>query len=67
VITATARMEKPDDVLVSITLTMTAGEWRRLTELMPRDQHPAWVVSWAIVKAVQAFTAAHRGEVEIAP
>ena len=65
-ITATAKCSQPDDVLITITMTMTAGEWRELVKGIPA-RYPGWPVAEAIGKAVDAFTQTHIGAVEVAP
>jgi hypothetical protein len=61
-VTATAKATNPDDILVTISLTMTVGEWKRLSDDMPTNS--GWAVSRAIDKALAAFIKTAEGVVD---
>lgn len=63
VITAVARVQRPEDTVLTISLSMTAGEWKRLVASTDTD-YPGWVVRRAIDKALASFSATHEGVVE---
>lgn len=59
---AAFQIQSPDEVQVSMTLTMSLKDWRRLREQLAA-QYPAWYVGRAISelvgKATEAFHAKH--------
>jgi len=64
-VTAKAFMTEPENEQVSITMTMTLGEWKSLLlKINPESSYPAWPVAAAIRKAIRYFEAAHEAAVE---
>lgn len=53
------KLENPDDLMASLTLTMTIEQWKRLNALLD-SKYPGWQVKQLIerlvVKATVAFT-----------
>lgn len=45
------RIERPDDVQMVLTVTMTLGEWRKLQEQLS-SSYPSWRLSSAISEMV---------------
>lgn len=45
------RIERPDDVQMVLTVTMTLGEWRKLQEQLSTS-YPSWRLSSAISEMV---------------
>jgi hypothetical protein len=57
-IRTSARVTNPDDVEVTMTVTMTAGEWTRLACELSGDW-PAWSFRQAVKEALEKFSEAH--------
>lgn len=51
-IRATARVLKPEDVTLQITLSLTVGEWKQVAAKMP-DEWPHWQLASVIRNAVE--------------
>lgn len=64
-ITAKAKSAEPDDVVITVEVTMTAGEWKEmLAQVKPLARYPTWVVVRAISEAVNKFTDSHESVME---
>lgn len=63
---ATAQVADPDEVLVKVTLTASAGQWKSLLLRVSEKSWPASFFSRAIDNALAEFTKAHEATVEMA-
>ena len=48
----TVHVERPDDTLVTITLTMTLRDWKEMQQQLDGHVYPSWKVSGAISTAI---------------
>lgn len=64
-LTAKASITAPDETLMTIEMTLTCGEWRRLIEqLKVSGAYPAWRVAEAITGAYNRLHQSHTATVE---
>lgn len=54
------RVERPEDIEMTLTLTMKLCEWQRLREGL-NGSHPAWVLTQAISEMTSAATKVYCG------
>lgn len=47
------RIENPDDVEATITITMKIGEWKEIKDQLAR-QHPSWKLASAITQTIRS-------------
>jgi hypothetical protein len=58
-IKAEARVEAPDDVNVTVSITMTAGVWREFQHQNRSGSWPSWAVAEAVRDAITKFSESH--------
>lgn len=46
---------QPDEIPVTLVITMTLGEWKRLRGQLSSGAHPGWKISDAISRAMLAI------------
>lgn len=63
-ISITAHVAKPDDTPVTLSITMTVGEWKRLSEQIG-EGYPGWKLDQAIRKMARNVAAAHEEKMEL--
>lgn len=45
---STLRVENPDSIEMTLNLTMTLGEWKRLSEQLETGEHPGSSPGWDV-------------------
>ncbi|WP_186095645.1 hypothetical protein [Burkholderia gladioli] len=58
------KIERPDDVPMTLTLTMTGGQWKKLRDQLPRE-YPSWKLSSVITEMVNQASAVFEDTKEV--